>query len=379
MSHPRNRSFLSHVSFEVANRFGLVGFAALMLSIAPSSGFAHESAVHQAAAEMSSAANQFLASLTEEQRKQVVFPLTDDEHQNWHFVPDRNIAPNGRRGLPIKEMSPQQRALAHGLPATALSGRGYMQAMAIMALEKVLRDIEGSDHRDPELYYVTIFGEPTTEGSWGWRFEGHHLSVNVTAVGGEHFSVTPSFFGSNPAIVPSGPLKGLEVLKQEEQIALDLVNSLTAAQLAKATIGDVKPYDVEVTGKTIREVLTTDDPRVDKGRLHKVGIGYNDLDKSQQALLLGLIHEYAGRFRQAVLEGTTDAAHGADPSTLTFAWLGGMKRGEQHYYAIQSDVFLIEFANSQNNANHIHAVWRDIDGDFGRDLLGEHFHEHPHD
>ncbi|WP_299467712.1 DUF3500 domain-containing protein [uncultured Gimesia sp.] len=337
---------------------------------------AQQTQISKASAEMAAVAKRWLASLTEEQRKQATFALDDKERTNWHFIPDFAIKSGGRQGLPMTQMTPQQQIFAVTLPATALSHRGYLEMMSIRALEQVLFEQEGKEHRNPELYYVSVFGTPDAKGTWGWRFEGHHLSVNVTIVDGKKFSVTPSFFGSNPATVKEGPLKGVEVLQQEQQLALNLVKSFNPDQLAIATI-DTSAMDQKLLAKSvIKEVITSDDPVADKGLFTYQGIQYADMDPKQQKMLLNLVNAYLGRFRPELLKGTNYLGNLRDGDHLYFAWSGGQKRGEFHYYRIQSKTFLIEFANTQNDANHVHATWRDFDGDFGRDLLSEHFKNH---
>ena len=337
---------------------------------------AQQGAINRASREMASAAKRFLASLPEEQRKAATFKLDSKERDSWYFIPDFAIKDDKRTGLPMTKMTPQQQIFAVTLPATALSHRGFLEMNSIRALEHVLFELEGKDYRNPELYYVSIFGKPDPKGTWGWRFEGHHLSVNVTIVDGKKFSVTPSFFGSNPATVKQGPLKGVEVLKEEQQLALNLVKSFNPDQLAIATI-DTGAVDKKLLAKSvIKEVLTTDDPVVDKGLIQHKGIQYADLDPKQQKTLLRLVNAYLGRFRPELLKGTRYLGNLRDGDHLYFAWSGGQKRGEFHYYRIQSKVFLIEFANTQNDANHVHAVFREFDGDFGRDLLKEHYKQH---
>jgi len=337
---------------------------------------AQQAQFSRASAEMASVAKRWLASLTKEQRAKATFKMDDEERSKWHFVPDFVIKPDGRKGLTIGQMTPQQRIFALTLPATALSHRGYLEMMSIRALEKVLFDIEGKDYRDPELYYVSIFGKPDPKGTWGWRFEGHHLSVNVTIIDGKKFSVTPSFFGSNPGKVPAGNLANVEVLDKEQKLALALIQSFNNDQFAIASI-DTSAMDKKLLQKSvIKEVLTTDAPIADRGLFTYKGISFADLDPKQQKQLLRLVNVYTGRFRPEILKGTRYKGKIKDGSDLTFAWSGGKKRGEFHYYRIQSKTFLIEFANTQNNANHVHAVWREFDGDFGRDFLSEHFSKH---
>src|SRR6266699_7313694 len=155
--------------------------------------WAHPAADSQGVVEeMAAAANNFLATLTTEQAAKATYALNDNERFNWHFIPRE------RKGLPLKEMTPEQKHLAHALLSTALSHRGYLKASTIMSLEQVLRDLEQGKGptRDPELYFVTIFGKPGARGTWGWRVEGHHLALNFMLVDGKEVSVTPSFLGS---------------------------------------------------------------------------------------------------------------------------------------------------------------------------------------
>jgi hypothetical protein len=330
-----------------------------------------------AAEDMTEAAERFLRALTDEQKKQVMFEFKDAERENFHFVPDFAIKPEpGRKGLTIKEMTPAQQTLALALPASVLSHKGYLKAMSITVLEKILFDMEKRDVRDPERYYVSIFGKPDDHGTWGFRFEGHHLSINVCVIKGEHFACTPSFMGSNPAIVKEGPFAGLEVLNDEEEIGLNFVNSLSPEQFEKARF----PLDKVPNPKKnmIDDVLTSDDKDIQKLRTEKKGIAFQELTEVQQKNLMRLVNVYAKRFRPEVLAGTKYQGEIKDGSKIQFCWMGGKARGEHHYYSIQSDTFLIEFVNSQNNANHVHSTWREFDGDFGRDFLKEHLLEHDH-
>lgn len=330
--------------------------------------------------DLAMAATRFLSSLGPEEYKQAKFELNDGERLNWHFVPDRMVPPNGRRGLPIKSMRPDQRALAYAIPGAALSHRGMLKAHTIMALEKILFDKENGDpNRDSEKYYVSIFGTPDAHGTWAWRFEGHHLAINVTIVDGEKFSVTPSFMGTNPGNVKEGMLAGTEVLKDEDELGLQLINELDDSQKKAALIHDVSGYEVQDQGKVVWEILTNQEVRADRSKFSTKGIPFAQLSPSQQSLLLKIANLYAGRYRDEVLAGTKYHGKITDGSKLYFAWLGSMKKGEQHYYRIQSDTFIIEFANSRNDANHAHAVWREFDGDFGSDILGEHLKDHHHD
>ena len=276
----------------------------------------------------------------------------------------------GRRGLAIKEMSDAQRALAHGLLNTALSHRGYLQATTIMALEAILRDLEnGSPMRDPAMYHVAVYATPSTEHTWGWSVEGHHLSVNLTLVDGRSFCTTPSFFGSNPAIVREGPLAGLDTLETEQALARKLVQSLSPEQRKLAVFSDKAP----------RDILTAAEPRVGKDQFQPPqGIAFDKLDGSQQKMLLELVVTFTAKYRPEILAQIDEKTPLAKTDGMYFAWAGGMEPGEGHYYRIQTPDFLFEYDNVQGNANHVHTVWRQFDGDFGADLLRQHYQTSPH-
>jgi hypothetical protein len=326
---------------------------------------------HDPAEEMAEAANRFLASLSPGQRGKAKFDFGSDKRDFWHYVPDKFIKPDGRRhGLMIGEMKPQQRLLAHGLLSTGLSHKGYLQSVTIMTLESILHELENENPiRDPELYYVSIFGKPGKDATWAWRFEGHHLSVNFTLVNGRLFSVTPSFFGTNPAQVKEGPLKGLQVLAVEQQLARQLVKSLSGKQKEIAIIAAKAP----------RDIITGQERRFNKGAfLPPQGIPFDQLNPNQQEMLLKLVNEYAAKYRSPILEQIDERTPIADGRKMYFAWTGGVEPGQGHYYRVQTPTFLFEYDNTQNNANHIHAVWRQFDGDFGEDLLKKHYETSPH-
>lgn len=321
---------------------------------------------HDAKEEMAQAAKTFLAALTDEQKARTKFdfnaPFTDaevaqpasppaDERRNWHYVP------RPRHGLPIKEMTTEQRLLAHGLLSTGLSHRGYTKAVGIMSLESVLAELENNPKkRDPEMYYFSIFGTPGKE-PWGWRVEGHHLSLNFTIADGSPV-MTPSFFGTNPGEVKQGPRAGTRVLEAEEELGRALVKSLDEAQRKKAVILEKAPQEIlNVPGRN--------DSKPE-------GIPWADLTEPQRETLTKLIREYLFRHRPDVAE-TEFAKVMEKTGTLHFAWAGGLERGEPHYYRVQGGTFVLEYDNVQNGANHVHSVWRDFDHDFGADALAEHY------
>lgn len=332
----------------------------LVAAILPGAGLrAHESAV-----EMAEAAKVLLASLSEDQKARVVRALTDKERELWHFVPRPFEGEGMRIGLAQKDMRPDQRHLAHALLSTGLSHRGYTTALEIMSLEQVLWELENqAPKRDTQMYYLSIFGEPGSK-SWGWRFEGHHLSLNFTVADGKVVAETPNFFASNPGEVREGPRAGLRVLAGEEDVARALVKSLDDGQKARAILGTTAPDDI----------LTANQPKVDP--LENVGIPFAELKAEQQKGLKELIDVYVHRVRPDVAADELAAIEKAGLDKIVFAWFGGIEKNEPHYYRVQGPTFLLEYANTQNGANHVHSVWRDFTGDFGRDLLREHYQAH---
>jgi hypothetical protein len=322
-------------------------------------------------AAMERAATKFLESLTPEQRQQAMFPFEGNERTHWHFIPTE-IFP--RNGLTIKHMNQTQRERAHDLLKAGLSQRGYMTATQIMQLENVLAAIEAAQPpggnrfmRDPERYFFSIFGTPSTRNTWGWRVEGHHVSLHFTVVNGTLAAGSPSFFGSNPAEVRSGPKKGTRVLGAEEDAARALVESLDASQREKAIINTTAPNDI----------VTMASVKVDP--LSPVGIPASALTADQRALLRKLIDVYTGYMADDIAADRLTRIEKAGWDKIAFAWAGSLERGQKHYYRVQGPTFLIEYDNTQNDANHIHSVWRDFNGDFGEDLLREHLHNTPHD
>ena len=307
-------------------------------------------------AEMQQAANAFQASLTPAQRSKALFAFDDAERLNWHFVP------RARRGLPLKEMSAEQRELARGILRAGLSRRGHLTASTIIELELVLRELgESPAFRDPDLYYFSVFGTPSRAAPWGFRAEGHHLSLNFTFVRDTLIATAPAFFGANPAEVRSGARRGLRALADEEDVGRELVLSLDERQRARAVISAVAPRDI-VTGNAARV-----EP------LSPIGIRVTALRPEQAAILVRLLEVYLGRMAEPLAARRRAALERTDFGEVAFAWAGSTRRGEGHYYRIQGPSFLVEYDNTQNDANHIHTVWRDFDGDFGRDLLREHY------
>lgn len=315
------------------------------------------------AEDMAAAANKFLAALSAEEKAKAAFEFKDQERVNWHYIPKE------RKGLPFREMNSEQQRLAHALIRSAMSQHGYAKATNIISLEAVLHELEGAGRRfprDPGLYFISVFGKPAAKGAWGWRLEGHHLAINITVVNGKLVTGTPSFFGANPAEVRQGPRKGLRILAEEEDIARELIKSLSPEHRKAAIFSDT----------ALKEIVTEAKRKVDP--LEKTGIEAAKLSKEQKDTLLKVIKLYVERYRPELAEDDLVKIEKAGLDKVQFAWAGGLERGEGHYYRIQGPTFLMEYDNTQNNNNHIHTVWRDFDGDFGEDLLRKHYKEFAH-
>ena len=314
------------------------------------------SAQSPAAALMRASVEQILAGLPEKSRAQAVRPFEDRDRTDWHYTP------RSRNGVSFKEMDKKSRDAVHALLRSVLSVPGYRKAVNIIELEIVLREIETFGlMRDPERYHLTVYGAPDAAKRWGWRFEGHHLSLNFTLAGDKAVADTPSFFGANPATVQKGPRQGLRALGEEHDAGWALLEALTGAQRREAVFSE----------RTYGEIVTGNKERVEP--LEAAGIGAGKLDEKQRALLWKLIETYARSFERGLAEARLARARKAGIESLRFGWAGPTTRGGQHYYRVQGATFLIEYDASQNGGNHVHTVWRDFNGDFGRDLLREHY------
>jgi Protein of unknown function (DUF3500) len=327
-------------------------------------------ASQRTASAMAGAANTWLASLTADQKQRATFAFDSDERLRWHFVPNEQFP---RKGVQFKEMSESQRGLARDLIKTGLSARGYATATSIMELEKVLQAIEGPSRRfprDPEAYQLAVFGTPGDAHAWGWRFEGHHVSVRFDIVNGSLASSTPSFFGANPAEVrvdvPNAAPRGTRVLGAEEDAARALLDSLDASQKTTAIVQTEAP----------NEMLTSNALQADPQS--PLGLKASAMTKAQRDKLMALIDVYTAFMVPDVAAERMERLKKAGMDNIAFAWAGETERGKKHYYRIQGPTFLVEYDNVQNDGNHIHSVWRDFNGDFGRDLLREHLKAYPH-
>lgn len=314
------------------------------------------------AAELAVTAKQFMDALDKGMQAKYLFQ--DAERGNFHFFP---IA---RRGVPLKDLKDGQRQLGYALLSSALSHTGNRKALTIMSLGDYLKatDETPNRYRDSDQYYFSIFGDPTPDGTWGYRVEGFHLSVNVTVVQGRWISVTPSFFGAIPATVPDGPRQGLRVLEKETELARSLASSFTAEQ-SKSGFGTIPDFLTETVGG-----LTTGNRRhIERGA--PKGLQASSMTMNQRETLMRLIREHVGRIRKELADQDLARIDRAGVDRIFFQWSGDLKPGEPHHYLIQGPTFLIEYDNTQDDANHVHCVYRDFDNDFG-DALLRHYRRH---
>lgn len=309
-------------------------------------------------------ADGFLNTLSADLRSKAQFTFNDAERFNWNFVP---IA---RKGPSFRDFDEKQKSAAISLLRASLSEQGYKKIRGIMELEEILKVIENrgtaDNYRDPLNYHFSIFGKPSSREEWGWRFEGHHISLNFSSTKGVLISSTPFFLGSNPAIVKSGEQKGLQILKKEEELGFLLLNSLDDKQLKKAHFSEKAPSEI-ITSNSRKASL-----------LNPTGVEFRDLKADQKKIFLNLldvyIKNYTSEFSKKLLQNLKKG--GMD--NLHFAWAGSLKTGSGHYYRIQGNGLLIEYDNTQSNSNHIHTVVRDLTNDFGDDVLKGHYQDHEH-
>ncbi|GAB4040708.1 DUF3500 domain-containing protein [Spirosoma jeollabukense] len=329
--------------------------------------------------EMADAANTLLTMLSPEQKQKITYQFDDAERFNWHFVPRE------RKGLPLKQMTEEQRKAAMAMLKTALSDQGYQKATSIIDMENVLRVIDNrppnDTYRDPENYSFTIFGDPSTKNPWSWRIEGHHLSLQFMSLTGQVLAQTPTFFGSNPGIleydtqmadkrmsdprVKDLPQKGRQILKQETEKAFALLKTLDADQRKQAVIAMVAYPEIVTSNKRVASIEKMD------------GLRLGDMKPDQRALFMELLQVYMTNYRITLAKQQMAKLDKAGLDNIRFAWAGDLTpelgEGKGWYYRIHGPTILIEYDNTQTNANHIHTVVRDLTNDWGEDLLKQHY------
>lgn len=322
----------------------VVAIGALLVAQAPES--------PQSGQNMLKAVTEFQKTLTPDQWKQASFKFDDAERLNWHFIPRE------RKGLPLRDLEGAALKAAHTTIRSGLSEAGYDQALNVMSLEEVLYLLEGGEReyrrerRDPKKYYLSVFGEPGNTGSWGWRVEGHHLSLNFTLKDGKLIGSTPEFFGANPGLVDAGPKRSIRVLGKEEDIAREILKLCDAEQQKLAWISKDAPDEVPGPNEVQAKVGPA------------VGLAVSQMSDKQKALLQDLLTEYLQNVPADVSEGRRQAINKAGMDKIKFAWWGDSERNMRHHYRVQGPTFVIEYNNTQNDANHVHSMWRNLEGDF---------------
>jgi hypothetical protein len=326
------------------------------------------------ASRMADAARRFLGSLDEEQRRTATFPFFGDERYKWNYRPMENMP---RNGLWLMAMKDAQKQAAYALLETGCSASGVDKTHRIMQRETTLREHERLDGmitklvRDPELFWWTVFGEPGGDEPWGWRVSGHHVGLHFTVVG-DQIAPCPLFFGANPAESRYGADKGDRILPEEEDVARDLLTRLDEPRRALALYSPIAP----------RDIMTDINRRVWPGIVPR-GLAYGRMESAHQRQLADLIRIYLNRAHDDLADAAWRRVESAGLDGITFAWAGPAERHQPHYYAVSGPTFMIEYDNVQNNANHIHSVWREWDGDWGEDILAEHYRNadqhHGHD
>ncbi len=338
----------------------LIGAAAVAVVSRPSTAQPATAPAAAAATSSTAAAQALAASLMGPARDKAMLPLDHEARTQLNYVP------MVRAGVALEELTDRQKAQALSLLRSGLSESGYATARTIIDHEDILREIEKGQgvanymRRQPGLYYTAVFGTPGADGWWGWRFEGHHLSVNATHTGKGGDVVAPLFFGSNPAKVLTGPRAGLRILKAEEDEARALMALFTAQQKAAVVIAP----------ETTNDIVTTNKPRAEIAKFE--GLAVSAMTAPQKAQLRALIEVYAARFPAAQRTSQLARLDKGGVDKVHFAWAGSLEVGKKHYYRVHGPSLLIEYDNSQNDANHIHSMWRDPEHDFGGDLLRQH-------
>jgi len=307
-------------------------------------------------------ASDFLASLDEDQLVKTQFELENKARYRWHYLPATMFE---RSGIALTDLDSKQQKLVFELLKTNLSKSGYDKTLRIINLENVLGEIENNPtRRDPEKYHIAFYGNPKDE-IWAWSFQGHHVAYHFT-LSGDKVAFIPRFLGANPAMIKEGTRKGERTLQKEEDHGFALINDLSESQVKKAIISNHE----------LGDILTTNS--AEASPLDPLGIKIQELNETQKGMLQTLIKEYLSVMPDDLASHRLSRLRKEDMEEIRFAWAGSFELGAAHYYRIQGKTFLIEFDNSQNNANHIHSVWRDFDGDFGRDLIKEHYQNSDH-
>ncbi|TWT75566.1 hypothetical protein Pla123a_30760 [Posidoniimonas polymericola] len=341
----------------------LLFLALSWVALTPDRTSAHEAAQHQVNEEMRDAAVEFLSTLPDEQRQAATFAFDGPQRTDWQFVPMERV------GLPLRDMTLEQRRAARKLMRSVLSDQGYLKATTIMSLERVLRLIEADREdveniRNPEKYWFAVYGEPDADRPWGWRVEGHHLSLNLTSDGQLVVSTAPLFLGANPHEVRVGPRLGLRALGGEEDRFRALMGLFSEEQRRQASIASEAP----------RDVATVPGAPIDLGK--PAGLPYSQMTPAQQSGLTEVVTGVLQNLRPELAAQELAEIERAGYSEIYFAWAGGLGPDENHYFRVHGPTFVFEYDNAQGN--HSHLVWHSTKNDFGLDKLQQHYEQHEH-
>ncbi|MFN9719702.1 MAG: DUF3500 domain-containing protein [Planctomycetota bacterium] len=301
---------------------------------------------------MASAARKLMDILPADQKQKLIYKYDDPERLNWHFIPkDRN-------GIVLWDLSAEQRKIAEELVKAGLSAAGYAKTLQVRSLEEVLYLFEGGEEdyrrnrRHPHKYHITIFGTPAPSGLWGWRFEGHHLSLNFSVQDGVIVSSSPEMIGANPALIDAGPKRQLRILATREDLALRILKACTEEKKKTMWISDKAPDDIRGAAEA---QAVADAP---------TGLKYSEMSPEQQQLLKELLGEYMSAMPAQVVRDRLKSIEKGGIENIRMGWWGDSEVNKRHHYVIQGPTFIIEYNNTQNDANHIHAIWRSLEGDF---------------
>jgi hypothetical protein len=326
----------------------------VLLPFANSDCFGRE---HQFAQSMAETAQELISSLGPKKTADLVYTFENSSREHWHFFPNWS----GRKGIPLSQFSKKQKVIIKEMLHLLLTSEAFQEQEKIRLIHGLRKDL--SDPNNPmNLYYLSLFGSPSTNRNWGWRFEGHHLSLNCTLVDGKLFSVTPSFWGSSPVRTNHWDGHEIEVFEDEQKLSLSLVESLTEGQKIKAELN--RSNGPRATPKVSREDFQNDQ-----------GLPFSELNSKQQELLRRLIFAFAQKYRPEILDQVDQRKPIMDTNAIRFSYRPTSKPYIS-YFRILSNEYLIEYDNQ--GGNHIHAAWRDFDGDFGRDLIKQHLTKENH-
>ena len=328
----------------------------LILSVGISLAMKAQAGSEKIAYGLAHTAEELIASSEKQKDIPLTYSFGDPSRENWHFFPNWL----GRTGVPLHRLSKDQRLLVQKMVELLLSEDGFQEYENLRLIHGIRKDLNAPDN-PMHRYSISIFGKPSIKTTWGWRLEGHHLSLNCTLVEGQAFSITPSFWGASPVRVTNGKYTGMALFEQEQEISLKLVNSLSDSQKRKSELGS--GHGSEAVSQVSREEYQ-----------NLPGIGFFQLSEGQQKMLEQIVLLFAEKYRPEIVKKINNRKKIFDPFTLRFSYIFS-SRGYISYFCIITSEYLIEFDNQ--GGNHIHAAWRDFDGDFGRDLIGEHLKRTP--